>query len=397
VEHYSPAERKWTAPTFIASLSGTDDYFDWYDTSSSGTDGLGLVTSRVSPDGRYLAFMSDRHLSDYDNRDLSSGVPDEEVYLYDGAANRLICASCNPSRSRPAGVFDNPGDSAEGVGLVVDRPALWQGKWLAGNIPGWTREGTAADAIYQSRYLSNAGRLYFNSPDALVAHDTNGKEDVYEYEPAGTPRSQHSCTTASESPGFAYSAAAEGCVGLISSGESNSESAFVDASERGGEEAGGADGREGGGDVFFVTAAKLAPQDIDTDLDLYDAQECTNESPCAPSSTGGSERCSTIESSSVEQCRGGGGGGPGEGGTPASATPSGSGNLVPQAAVLGTHIVSPSRAQKLAKALKACRKLKKKKKRVACEAQARKKYAPKKVSKKHKKKRKKHQPSRGKH
>ena len=36
---------------------------------------LRLVTSRVSPNGEYVAFMSDRGLTGYDNHDASSGVP----------------------------------------------------------------------------------------------------------------------------------------------------------------------------------------------------------------------------------------------------------------------------------------------------------------------------------
>ena len=56
--------------------------------------------------------------------------------------------------------------------------------WLAGSIPGWDnlRE---RPATYQPRYLSDSGRLFFDSPDALVPRDTNGLEDVYEYEPEG--------------------------------------------------------------------------------------------------------------------------------------------------------------------------------------------------------------------
>jgi hypothetical protein len=57
---------------------------------------------------------------------------------------------------------------------------------------------------------------------------------------------------------------------LISSGESAQESAFLDASES-------------GGDVFFMTTAKLAPpQDFDHAYDIYDAHECTSASPCIP-------------------------------------------------------------------------------------------------------------------
>ncbi len=40
--------------------------------------------------------------------------------------------------------------------------------------------------------MSNSGRLFFDSPDALVPQDINGLEDVYEYEPTG----EGSCTEA---------------------------------------------------------------------------------------------------------------------------------------------------------------------------------------------------------
>ena len=54
------------------------------------------TTSRVSESGRYVTFMSERSLTGYDNLDVNSKTPDEEVYLYDAAANRLVCASCDP-------------------------------------------------------------------------------------------------------------------------------------------------------------------------------------------------------------------------------------------------------------------------------------------------------------
>ena len=61
--------------------------------------------------------------------------------------------------------------------------------WVPGRSIVWVLPGPTpyefGDAFYQSRYLSNDGRLFFNSSDALVPQDTNGKEDVYEYEPDG--------------------------------------------------------------------------------------------------------------------------------------------------------------------------------------------------------------------
>ena len=66
---------------FVAELSA-DDAPDW-----GGRGGLGEMTSRVSPDGEWLAFMSDRSLTGYDNHDAVSGMPDEEVYLYHVSEN----------------------------------------------------------------------------------------------------------------------------------------------------------------------------------------------------------------------------------------------------------------------------------------------------------------------
>jgi hypothetical protein len=251
--HYDEETKEWEAPVFIARLANEDER-DW-----EGLRGnLEKVTSRVSPNGRYLAFMSERELTGYDNMDTNSGAADEEVFLYDAGSNRLVCASCNPTGERPVGVLDSVEANA-GTGLLIDEQGLWDGgRWLAANIPGWTgfRLGTAS---YQSRYLSDEGRLFFNSPDALVAQATNGLADVYEYEPAGVGGCEASSATFSER--------SEGCVGLISSGSSGEESVFLDASTS-------------GEDVFFLSSAQLAPADTGSASAVYDAHVCSAASPC---------------------------------------------------------------------------------------------------------------------
>ena len=206
--------------------------------------------------------MSDRSLTGYDSRDASSGVADEEVFIYDTTQNKLVCASCNPTGARPVGLHEG-GAYEENL---VDYEKTWQGRWIAANVPAWTRTGLSA-SLTQSRYLSNSGRLFFNANDALVPADVNGTEDVYEYEPAGVG----SCKppTYGQSASIVYSEALGGCVGLISAGTSAEESAFMDASET-------------GGDVFFLTLSRLSSQDYDTSIDIYDAHECTEASPCAP-------------------------------------------------------------------------------------------------------------------
>jgi hypothetical protein len=159
--------------------------------------------------------------------------------------------------------------------------------------------------VYQSRYLSNEGRVFFDSSDALVPADVNGVSDVYEFEPVGVGN----CSEATRTNSFEYVPSAGGCVGLISSGTSSEESAFLDASEN-------------GNDVFFLTAAKLAPQDYDTSDDVYDAHECTTESPCIPNPAGPSPECTTVDA-----CRAAPTPEPSIYGPPSSATFNGQGNV----------------------------------------------------------------------
>ena len=78
----------------------------------------------------------------------------------------------------------------------------------------------------------------------------NGLEDVYEYEPEGP-----TCNPSTQSQAEVYKTEGEskGCVGLISSGTSKEESAFLDASAKGGP----GTNEEEGEDVFFQTSAQL--------------------------------------------------------------------------------------------------------------------------------------------
>lgn len=183
-------------------------------------------TARVTPDGRHLAFMSVASLTGYDNIDQGSGEPVSQagepvsqVYLYDAPSGELVCASCNPSGARPIGFSE---------------------------LPVWITP------YEQPRYLSDGGeRLFFLSFDALALNDTNGQQDVYEFERDGVG----GCTAESA----AFSAASGGCVYLVSSGNSGDWSYFLDAS---------ADGR----DVFLSSRQRLAPADEDERFDVYDAR-----------------------------------------------------------------------------------------------------------------------------
>jgi hypothetical protein len=203
--------------------------------------------ARVSPDGLHAVFAAYAPLTGYDNTDRVSGKADLEVFRYDATADggdgSLLCVSCNPSGQPPAGRdvrIEHP----------VETPGLAE-NWAAALIPPYET------SFYGSRVISSSGdRVFFDSYEALVPSDTNGKEDVYEWEAPGSGGpAGGGCTAASSS----FSPRNGGCLSLISSGESSSDSEFVDASP---------DGR----DVFFSTASSLVPQDPGL-IDIYDARE----------------------------------------------------------------------------------------------------------------------------
>ncbi len=359
--------------SLVAVVSGADSP-DW---GSAGA--LTNMTARVSPDGRWFAFMSERRLTGYDNADAVSGQPDEEVFLYhapvdlSGEPGGLVCASCNPTGARPHGVeYGIEGSEALESSPLSAGYLVWPGSvWLAGNVPSWTPFELDHSA-YQSRYLSDGGRLFFNSSDGLVGKDIDGVGDVYEWEPAGieSPEGKVECSPSSSSgsdvfePEHAVTNGVQpaGCVALISSGTGSEESAFLDASET-------------GGDVFFLTSSKLSSQDNDSLLDVYDAHECTAASPCAPQPASESPACKTEAS-----CKPAPEPQPSIYGPPPSATFNGPGNLVPEGSKPAAKLTAAQlRAKHLKTALATCKKRfpHNKGKRTSCERTAHKKFGAK--------------------
>jgi hypothetical protein len=284
--------------------------------------------SRVSTDGLHATFMSSSNAlgeltAGYDNVDQATGEDDEEVYRYDASSGSLVCVSCNPTGARPVGRY------------VVER------RDAAALIPTWESE------LYGSRVMSDDGtRVFFDSFEALVPRDTNGKEDVYEWEAAAS-------RTACEALGAElYVAASGGCLSLISSGTDAQDSGFVDASPS-------------GDDVFFTTGASLVPQDPGQ-IDIYDARVDGGFAPPASVTACEGEACQNAPVPAPQL-------------TPGSFSFSGAGNLssplVPEAPK-PPQSKQLTRKQKLEQALKACR-AKPKRKRKGCEALARKRYGAK--------------------
>jgi hypothetical protein len=228
-------EIKLVGTTDIRSEYRNEQESEWGAQSES-------FAARVSPNGRYLAFTSVSQFGDhnvepaspgacgtanmegesitlYVNRFTEEGKSCMEVYVYDAASSELNCASCAP------GGLPSTGDSYVPHSLNLEFRTGWQTN------------------TEQQRYLFNNGRLFFDSTATLVPGDTNGREDVYEWEPAGLG----GCTGASA------------CVSLISGGDSAKESQFVDADAE-------------GNNAFFVTFDRLVGSDGDEDEDLYDAR-----------------------------------------------------------------------------------------------------------------------------
>ena len=180
---------------------------------------------------------------------------------------------------------------------------------------------------YRPRNFSEDGTLFFDSSDALAPHAKDGRQNVYEYE--------------------------NGHVYPLSNVSGGYESVFLDA---------GANGNN----VFFASSDKLLPEDTSQNIEVWDAR-VDGGYPLAVSPP----PCTTAEA-----CRVASPPTPAVFGAPPSATFSGPGNVTPPPppAVVKPKLLT--RAQKLADALKSCKKDKKKAKRQTCEKQARAKYGP---------------------
>jgi hypothetical protein len=212
-------------PRLIGTLAPRDDelfgvgsftgqqYGDWQPDISSRT-------AEVSPDGHGLVFSSIQPLTGYDNRTLSGDTPLHEIFTYDSIEHRLSCASCDPSGVPPV-------EEGSGTFLATSQSDVVKPRWIS----------------------DDAGKVFFDTAQALVPQDSNGIQDVYEWERVG---SGASCPTTSPSR-------SGGCIFLLSSGESSDYSYFVDTSAN-------------GSDVFLTTRSQLVAQDQDEKTDMYDAR-----------------------------------------------------------------------------------------------------------------------------
>jgi hypothetical protein len=239
------------ATLFVARLTlnatSDSDARNWASTLESPR------SARVASDGQTLLFSSEGNPTAYD----SQGFP--ELYRYHTPDGDLNCVSCNPTGS-----------------IAPLEQATLQ------SVANRLRAGVAP---VLSRNLSADGsRVFFETPDKLVAADTNGEEgcpflsenpagaracqDVYEWEAKGSG----SCESEAQNGG---------CLYLLSSGQSSEPSFFGDADEK-------------GDNAFLYTGQPLVGQDGDQIVDIYDARVgggIASQNPPPPPSCAGPEGC----------------------------------------------------------------------------------------------------------
>jgi hypothetical protein len=184
-----------------------DRIYVWHDGTSEAIEEKILDEEtfyyNASPNGRYLAFGISTPLTSYDNQSAACFGRCEESYVYDASTGVMSCMSC-----------DSGGEPPHGASTIGAAFAQYTGEHLA-------------------RTVLDDGSVFFESPEALVPQDDNGQIDVYRWR--------------------------NGQLDLISTGQGETESSFLDASED-------------GSNIFIYTEQRLVGADTDDSIDVYDAR-----------------------------------------------------------------------------------------------------------------------------
>jgi hypothetical protein len=269
------------------------------------------------PDGRFLLFASTNDLT------ADASGSGEQLYRYDAQTGELIRISIGENGFNNNG---NIGDSA----LLAARPYVASSR---GAVSAGPKPVSITDDGAYAFFSSSTGLTPLALDNACVVEEagecTERATNIYEYH--------------------------AGHVYLISDGQDRHRGSAVS----------GIGASPSGSDVFFATADPLLPQDTNTQADVYDARIGGGfPAPANPVSCGGEAGCRAAPGAAPVF------------GAPTSSTYSGAGNLTSSASAPPQKAAprSSTRAQKLARALKACR-AKRRRQRAGCESRARKLYA----------------------
>ncbi len=301
---------------FIAALSAEDGE-DWKTEDNRRT-------AQTTHDGRFLLFFSVEKLSGAED---TSTV--QQLFEYDAETESLARVSIGQQSS--AGTFCpvtkhfEPGFDCDGnITVSALSPAIPLASFAQNYYP--------VEAI-STLAVTDDGRVFFMSRAPLTPLAVEGSKNIYEYSHEN--------------------------VYLVAAGENPQlETAVFQESFNEHDRLLGTD--ESGNDLFFGAVGQLVPHDMDTQSDIYDARV-----------EGGFADVQPVQSCEGAECRGGRDAVPvllpalsvsatGEGGVQALVKPT-------------TTPKSLTKAQKLARALRLCKK-KARSRRHQCETQARKRY-----------------------
>ena len=222
---------------------------NWSPSSYCGDSAIGAYvgkSSRVTPDGKELVFTKNK-----------------QINIYSADTEEVTCLSCSDTGTESAGAAELTAGFLNGTLGVV--PSV---------LPAARLTHSVSD---------DGSRVFFQTPNSLVAEDTNGPPDctyltdnpvigklkpscidVYEWEAPDAPGG--SCTKAEVNGG---------CLYLLSAGNSKEGSYLMDASS---------DGKV----AFIATSSQLVPVDRDELYDVYGvrtgggiaSQQITRGTPC---------------------------------------------------------------------------------------------------------------------
>jgi fibronectin type III domain protein len=184
----------------------------WTSSLAKGT--LAVDPSRSTPTGETLLFESRADLTH------ESGSGAAQVYRYDFFEDSLDCVSCNPQEAGPS--------TNASLQTIAGSEGAPEPLSIYALVPNLSEDGQ---------------RAFFQTSESLLPRDTDGVQDVYEWETQGTG----SCS----SP--------DGCLYLISSGRSARDNFLFGASSS-------------GEDVFIWTSDLLLQEDADSTVSIYDAR-----------------------------------------------------------------------------------------------------------------------------